>query len=104
MGASVILMCFTMIGWIYDDWQLLKALYDFSTHNYEDAELYAKESTIRGLGGRRLLAASILHDIEQEKEQKEEENKVKVKKVPSTLKMVTMHDFKLQKSRMLTQL
>ena len=49
--ASVTLMCFTMIGWIYDDWQLMKALYDFSTHNYEDAELYARQSTIRGLGG-----------------------------------------------------
>ena len=58
--ASVILMCFTMIGWIYDDWQLMKALYDFSTHNYEDAELYARQSTIRGLGGVLCLLYMIL--------------------------------------------
>lgn len=43
---------------------------------------------------RRLFAASLLHDIEEEKVQKENENELKV---PSTLKMVTMHDFKLQK-------
>jgi len=71
--ASVILMCFTMLGWIHDDWQLVKALWDFSSHNYEDAELYAQQSTLRGLGGRTLSGwvRDIISNKDEDKELKQ---------------------------------
>lgn len=82
--SSIILMCFTMLGWMYDDWQLVKALWDFSTHNYEDAELFAQQSTIRGLGGRTLSGwvRDIAKNKDVDKELKEMRTPNGYKKVP----------------------
>ena len=52
--SSCITMLFTMVGWMYDDQLLLRALYDFSTHQYELADLYRKDSpraSTRVMGG-----------------------------------------------------
>ena len=48
---TVIIICFAIFGWMADDINLLRSLYDFSTHNYEDAELFARKRTARELGG-----------------------------------------------------
>eukprot|EP01084_Bolivina_argentea_P089608 161655_1 len=72
---SCVFMIITMIGWGYDDYELVKALHDFSTHNYEDAQLYAKKHTVRELGGRLLFAQSVLNDLyDTDKEEKKNNN------------------------------
>jgi hypothetical protein len=44
---NVVLMVFAMLGWMYDDFQLLATLRDFATHNYADAEILEKKETSR---------------------------------------------------------
>eukprot|EP01084_Bolivina_argentea_P116022 206232_1 len=61
--ASEIIMIFTMFGWAYDDINLLRALYDFSTHEYENAEVFDRKYASRELGGRKLFAMSVIHDM-----------------------------------------
>jgi len=90
--SFIIIMGFMIFAWLYDDIQLLRGLYDFSTHNYEDAEILnsEKRSMSRNLGGRALFAMSVIHDIETVKEKEDVDgggNETKIQ----TLKHVTLH-------------
>ena len=49
--ASCITMMFTMMGWAYDDKELLKALKVMSTEPYEDADFQSRQTTHRAIGG-----------------------------------------------------
>jgi len=67
---NVVLMVFAMLGWVYDDYQVLATLRDFATHDYADAEILEKKETSRtraAVYGRTLLAQAIIDDIMDEK-------------------------------------
>ena len=47
---KVVLMIFAMLGWVYDDYQVLATLRDFATHDYADADILEKKHSVRTRG------------------------------------------------------
>eukprot|EP01084_Bolivina_argentea_P230172 388282_1 len=62
--GALILTMITLIGWLYDDINLMKALLAFSKHNYEDGNIFEHSELSRPIGGRLLFAQSVLNDIQ----------------------------------------